>query len=158
MRVGIGLDVHAFIENRELILGGVSIPHSLGLAGHSDADVAIHAVIDAMLGALALGDLGTHFPDTDPSYLGVSSVELLIKAHMLIKSEAYDVGNIDLTIICEEPKIAPYREMMTANIAETLNIPKDCVSIKATTTEGLGFTGRKQGIAAQAVVLLEPSG
>lgn len=154
MRIGTGIDVHRLVEDRQLIVGGVTIPHSLGLLGHSDADVLLHAIMDAMLGALALGDIGKHFPDTDPRYKGISSLSLLQEVNGLCNREGYSVGNVDTVIIAENPKFAPYIEEMRVNIAHTLNITPDRVGVKATTTEGLGFCGRNEGIAAQATVIL----
>lgn len=156
MRIGTGFDVHKFAAGRKLVLGGVEIPFGLGLAGHSDADVVCHAVIDAIFGALAEGDIGSHFPDTDPQYKGVSSLALLEKAGLVLAAANYAIGNIDIVIIAEEPKLAGRRDAMRGNLAEALGIDVDQVSVKATTTEGLGFTGRGEGIAAQAVVLVEP--
>ncbi len=154
MRVGIGYDVHRLVTGRPLVLGGVVIPHELGLAGHSDADVLLHAVMDAMLGALCLSDIGAHFPDNDAAYLGISSLRLLAHVNNLIRKEGYQVSNIDTVIIAEQPKIAPFIAAMRTNIADTLGISVNMVSVKATTTEGLGFCGRGEGIAAQAIVLL----
>ena len=151
MRVGTGYDVHRFEEGRELVLGGVKIEYERGLAGHSDADVALHAVMDALLGAAALGDIGRHFPDTDPAYEGISSMELLRRVAELLDEELYFVENIDCTIVAQEPKLAPYLERMCQNVADALRIDREQVNFKATTEEGLGFTGTKQGIAAQAV-------
>lgn len=155
MRIGSGFDVHKFDKNRKLILGGVHIPNAEGLLGHSDADVLIHAVMDALLGAAALGDIGRHFPDKDEKYRGISSVVLLRETKKLIEEKGYFVVNIDATIIAQAPKMAPYIENMRKNIAEALNIDIGLVSIKATTTEGLGFCGRKEGIAASAVCLID---
>jgi len=154
MKIGIGYDVHALVESRPLILGGVNIPHSKGLHGHSDADVLVHAIIDAMLGACALGDIGQHFPDTDPRYLGISSLELLAQVAALIKKQGYKLGNLDSIVVAQKPKLAPYIEQMRLNIAGVLQVDPAVVSIKATTSEHLGFTGREEGISAQAVVLL----
>lgn len=154
MRIGTGFDVHRLVEDRRLILGGVTIPYSLGLLGHSDADALLHAVMDAMLGALALGDIGKHFPDTDPRYKGISSLSLLKEVNGLCNREGYSVGNVDTIIIAEKPKLAPHIDAMRKNIALTLNIPESKVGVKATTTEGLGFCGRGEGIAAQASVIL----
>jgi 2-C-methyl-D-erythritol 2,4-cyclodiphosphate synthase len=154
MRIGTGFDVHRLTTGRLLILGGVTIPYDLGLDGHSDADVLIHAIMDAMLGALCLGDIGAHFPDTDPAYLGISSLSLLERVNMLISREGYIVSNLDTVIVAEQPKLAPHIPQMRSNIASALTVPQNCVSIKATTTEGLGFCGRGEGIAAQAAVLL----
>lgn len=154
MRIGQGYDVHRLTENRKLILGGVEIPYDLGLLGHSDADVLIHAVMDALLGAAALGDIGQHFPDTDPKYKGISSIALLKEVGNLLAKHHYAVGNIDATIIAQRPKLAPYRPQMAVNIAGALGISASQVSVKATTEEGLGFTGRGEGISAQAIALL----
>ncbi len=155
MRVGIGYDVHRLVEGRRLVLGGITIDHHLGLLGHSDADVLLHAIMDALLGALALGDIGKHFPDTDPAYQDADSVELLTAVGALIAKHNYRVGNIDAIIIAQQPKCAPYIDTMRANIAQALKVDRGCISVKATTEEHLGFTGREEGIAAQAVVLLE---
>ncbi len=154
MRVGLGYDVHRLVEGRDLILGGVTIPHTLGLLGHSDADVLVHAVMDALLGAAALGDIGKHFPDTDPRYKGISSMKLLAHVGELLEEEGYVIENIDATIIAQKPKLRPYIEEMEQNIAEVLRIEKGQVNVKATTEEGLGFTGTEQGIASQAVCSL----
>ena len=154
IRVGIGYDVHRLVEERPLILGGVKIKHPLGLLGHSDADVLVHAIIDALLGALALGDIGKHFPDTDGAYKDCDSLQLLKKVGQLVAEKGYRVNNIDSTIIAQAPKLAPYIEVMRENIRRTLDLSGDCVSVKATTEEGLGFTGSEQGIAANAVVSL----
>ena len=154
MRVGMGYDVHKLTEGRDLILGGVNIPWEKGLLGHSDADVLIHAVMDALLGAAALGDIGKHFPDTDPAYKGISSVKLLVHVTELLKQNGYSIGNVDATIIAQKPKMAPHIAQMRKNMAEAMQIPEDCLNIKATTEEGLGFTGRGEGIAAQAICLL----
>ena len=154
MRVGMGYDVHKLVEGRKLILGGVEIPHPLGLLGHSDADVLVHAIMDALLGAAALGDIGRHFPDTDSRYKGISSMKLLEHVRDLLEENGYVVENIDATVIAHKPKLRPYIEQMEENIAETLGIAKDQINIKATTEEGLGFTGTQQGISAQAVCLL----
>lgn len=158
MRIGTGYDVHRLTENRALILGGVAIPYEKGLLGHSDADVLIHAIMDALLGAAALGDIGRHFPDSDEQYAGISSVVLLKKVLQLLETEHYVIGNIDATIIAQRPKLAPYLAEMRENIAEALEISVNQVNIKATTEEGLGFTGAGEGIAAQAVCLLESIG
>ena len=152
--VGMGYDVHRLVEERPLILGGVKIKHLLGLQGHSDADVLVHAIIDALLGALALGDIGKHFPDTDGAYKDCDSLQLLKKVGQLVAEKGYRVNNIDSTIIAQAPKLAPYIEIMVENIRRTLDLSGDCVSVKATTEEGLGFTGSEQGIAANAVVSL----
>lgn len=155
MRIGMGYDVHKLVENRDLILGGVKIPYEKGLLGHSDADVLLHAIMDALLGAAALGDIGKHFPDTDPAYKGVSSMELLKQVGALIEQKLYVIGNIDATIIAQRPKMAPHIEKMRENVAEALGIEKDQINIKATTEEGLGFTGSGEGISSQAIAALE---
>lgn len=155
MRIGTGYDVHKLVENRELILGGVTIPYEKGLLGHSDADVLIHAIMDALLGAAALGDIGKHFPDTDPAYKGISSIELLKKVKILVEDKLYLIENIDATIIVQKPKLASFMPEMVKNISEALDLEEDHVNIKATTEEGLGFTGAGLGIAANAVCLLE---
>ena len=157
MRAGIGYDVHKFAEGRKLILGGVEIPYEKGLLGHSDADVIVHAIMDALLGAAALGDIGQHFPDTDPAYEGISSICLLEKVRQLLEDHHYQVGNIDSIIIAQRPKMMPHLPQMRRNVAGALRIGENRVSIKATTEEGLGFTGRGEGIAAQAVCMLESS-
>ena len=154
MRIGTGYDVHRFAEGRKLVLGGVEIPYEKGLLGHSDADVLTHAIMDALLGAAALGDIGQHFPDTDPEFAGVSSIELLKRVQRMLDEKLYVIGNIDATLILEAPKIRPYHDKIICTIAEALKIPEDRISVKATTEEGLGFTGRKEGVAAQAVCLL----
>lgn len=154
MRVGMGYDVHKLTENRKLILGGVEIPYEKGLLGHSDADVLLHAIMDALLGAAALGDIGKHFPDTDPAYKGASSIELLKHVGKLIDEKLYVIGNIDATIIAQRPKMAPHIEQMRKNVAEALHIDVDQVNIKATTEEGLGFTGSGEGISSQAICSL----
>ncbi len=154
MRIGQGYDVHRLTEGRDLILGGVKVPYEKGLLGHSDADVLTHAIMDALLGAAALGDIGQHFPDTDPKYKGISSIELLEKVAVLLDERHYVIENIDATIICQRPKLAPYRPQMAENIAKALKLSVNQVSIKATTEEGLGFTGTGEGISAQAVTLL----
>ena len=155
MRIGMGYDVHKLVEDRKLILGGVDIPYEKGLLGHSDADVVVHAIMDALLGAAALGDIGKHFPDTDPKYKGISSIELLKHVGKLLKENGYVIGNIDATIICQRPKLAPYREEMVQNVAKALEIETNQVCIKATTEEGLGFTGEGKGISSQAIALLQ---
>lgn len=154
MRVGMGYDVHRLTEGRKLILGGVEIPWEKGLLGHSDADVLVHAVMDALLGAAALGDIGKHFPDTDPAYKGISSILLLRHVTKLLKKNGYAIGNVDATIIAQKPKMAPHILKMRENMAEAMGISVDCLNVKATTEEGLGFTGREEGIAAQAICLL----
>ena len=154
MRVGMGYDVHRLTEGRKLILGGVEIPWEKGLLGHSDADVLVHAVMDALLGAAALGDIGKHFPDTDPAYKGISSILLLRHVTELLKKHGYTIGNIDATIIAQKPKMASHILKMRENMAEAMVISVDCLNVKATTEEGLGFTGSEEGIAAQAICLL----
>lgn len=155
MRIGHGYDVHRLAEGRKLILGGVEVPHTMGLLGHSDADVLTHAVMDALLGAAALGDIGKHFPDTEEQYRGADSIELLKKVVSLLKERGYQIGNIDATVIAQKPKLAEYMEQMKKNIAGVCMIETDCVNIKATTEEKLGFTGECLGISAHAVVLIE---
>ncbi len=155
MRIGHGYDVHRLVEGRKLILGGVEIPYEKGLLGHSDADVLLHALMDAMLGAAALGDIGQHFPDKDPAYAGAESTVLLARVNDLIKEKHFSVVNLDCTILAQRPKLMPYIPRMIENIASILDVSPDCVSVKATTEEGLGFTGEGLGIAAHAVVLLE---
>ncbi|MCB6475767.1 2-C-methyl-D-erythritol 2,4-cyclodiphosphate synthase [Emergencia timonensis] len=153
-RIGTGFDVHRLTENRKLILGGVEIPFEKGLLGHSDADVLLHALMDAMLGASALGDIGILFPDNDDSYKDISSLELLARTGQAVSAAGYSLGNADITVICQRPRLAGYIDEMRGNIAQVLNVSIDKVSIKATTTEKLGFTGRGEGIAAEAVCLL----
>lgn len=155
LRVGMGYDVHKLVEDRKLILGGVEIEHSLGLLGHSDADVLLHAIMDALLGALAKGDIGKHFPDTDPEYKGVSSMKLLEHVKGLLDEEGAVIHNIDATIIAQKPKMAPHIMTMRENIAAVLGIALDQINVKATTEEGLGFTGTEAGISSQAIVLLD---
>ncbi|MCR4606574.1 MAG: 2-C-methyl-D-erythritol 2,4-cyclodiphosphate synthase [Oscillospiraceae bacterium] len=155
MRIGHGYDVHRLTEGRKLILGGVNIPYEKGLDGHSDADVLIHALMDALLGAAAKGDIGKLFPDNDDHFLGADSIELLKKVVRIITELGYKISNTDCTVIAQKPRLAPYIEQMRENIAEALQIPIECISVKATTEEGLGFTGEGKGIAAHAVVLLE---
>ena len=155
MRVGIGYDVHKLVENRKLILGGVEIEHDKGLLGHSDADVLVHAMMDSILGALALGDIGKHFPDTDSKYKGADSIKLLEFVNNLIESKGYKVNNIDSIIVAQAPKMAPHILKMRENVSKAMNIDIDCVSIKATTEEGLGFTGTEEGISSQAVCLID---
>ena len=154
MRVGIGYDVHKLVENRKLVLGGVEIEHDKGLLGHSDADVLVHAIMDAILGALALGDIGKHFPDTDPKYKGADSIKLLEFVNNLIESKGYKVNNIDSIIIAQAPKMAPHILKMRENIAKAINSDIDCVSIKATTDERHSYTGNKEGITSQAICSL----
>ena len=155
MRVGMGYDVHKLVEGRDLIIGGVKIPHTLGLLGHSDADVLLHAIMDALLGAAALGDIGKHFPDTDPAYKGISSVKLLTHVMELLRQHHFAVGNVDAVIIAQKPKMAPHIPQMRKNLAQAMGVEEDRINIKATTEEGLGFTGRGEGIASQAICLLE---
>ncbi|WP_346014041.1 2-C-methyl-D-erythritol 2,4-cyclodiphosphate synthase [Pseudoflavonifractor capillosus] len=154
MRIGHGYDVHRLVEGRKLILGGVEVPHTLGLLGHSDADVLTHAVMDALLGAAALGDIGRHFPDTDPAYAGADSLKLLDHVVELLEEKGYQVGNVDATILAQKPKLAPYIEKMRDNLAARMKVEPDQVNVKATTEEKLGFTGAEEGIAAHAVALL----
>lgn len=154
MRIGLGYDVHKLVEGRPLIIGGVNVPHEKGLLGHSDADVLIHAIMDGMLGALALGDIGKHFPDTDEKYKGVDSMKLLEYVNHLINEKGYEINNIDSIIVAQSPKMAPHIEQMRRNIATVLNTDIDNISVKATTEEGLGFTGEKQGISSQSICLL----
>jgi len=151
MRVGLGYDVHKLVEGRDLILGGVNVPYEMGLLGHSDADVITHAIMDALLGAAALGDIGKHFPDTDPKFKGADSIELLKKVGGLLGEKGYVIENIDGTIIAQEPKLRPYIPQMEEIIAKALNIALNQVNIKATTEEGLSFTGRREGMAAQCI-------
>jgi 2-C-methyl-D-erythritol 2,4-cyclodiphosphate synthase len=154
IRIGIGYDVHCLVENRQLILGGVHIPYSRGLQGHSDADVLLHAISDAVLGAAGLGDIGRHFPDTDPAWQGVDSRRILETVCELAREKGYGCVNVDAVVVAQKPKLAPYMGDMRINVAECLGIPVEDVNIKATTTEGLGLEGRSEGISAQAVVLL----
>ena len=156
MRIGMEYDVHRLVEGRKLILCGVEIPYEKGLLGHSDADVALHAIMDALLGAAALGDIGKHFPDTDPAYEGASSMKLLEEVKKLLDEHCFVIENIDATIIAQRPKLLPYMEEMKKNVASALGLTEDRVNIKATTEEGLGFTGSGEGISAQAVCLLQP--
>lgn len=155
MRIGTGYDVHRLVEGRKLILGGVEIPFEKGLLGHSDADVLVHAVIDALLGAAALRDIGFHFPDSDPQYKGISSLVLLEKTGRMLSEKGYGIVNVDSTVIAQSPKISPYIPGMIRNIALALGIPEDRVNVKAKTEEGLGFTGSGEGIAAQAVAMID---
>lgn len=155
MRVGTGYDVHRLTEDRKLILGGVDIPYEKGLLGHSDADVLLHAIMDALLGAAALGDIGKHFPDSDERYKGISSLKLLAHVGELLEEKLYIIENIDATIIAQRPKLRPYIEQMEQNIADALNIEADRINVKATTEEGLGFTGSGEGIAAQAICSID---
>lgn len=154
MRIGMGYDVHRLVENRELIIGGVSIPYEKGLLGHSDADVLLHAIMDALLGAAALGDIGKHFPDTDPAYKGISSVTLLEKVGLLLTEKGFLIENIDATIIAQAPKMRPYIDTMREKIAKALEMDVDHINVKATTEEGLGFTGTGEGISSQAICML----
>ncbi len=154
MRIGTGYDVHKLVEGRDLIIGGVKIEHTLGLLGHSDADVLLHAIADAVLGAAGLKDIGAHFPDTDPKYKGADSMKLLEQVRELVMDEGYVVGNVDATVIAQAPKLRPYIEQMEENVAKCLGIDVSQVNIKATTEEHLGFTGREEGISSQAVCLL----
>lgn len=155
MRIGMGYDVHRLVEGRKLILCGVEIPYEKGLLGHSDADVALHAIMDALLGAAALGDIGKHFPDTDPAYEGASSMKLLKEVKKLLDEHCFVIENIDATIIAQRPKLLPYMEEMKKNVASALGLTGDRVNIKATTEEGLGFTGSGEGISSQAICMLE---
>ena len=156
MRIGQGFDAHKLVEGRRLIIGGVTIPHPRGLDGHSDADVLLHAICDALIGAAALGDIGKHFPDSDPQYKGVDSRKLLRETAALLKKNGWRVANLDATIIAQEPRMAPHSAAMVANIAADIGVASGDVNVKAKTTEKLGFTGRGEGIAAEAVVLIEP--
>ncbi|OEH86303.1 2-C-methyl-D-erythritol 2,4-cyclodiphosphate synthase [Desulfuribacillus stibiiarsenatis] len=155
MKVGIGFDVHQFAENRKLIMGGVEIAYESGLLGHSDADVLVHAIMDAILGALGKGDIGKHFPDTDEKYRGISSILLLEHVWQLVKDEGYTMGNLDCIIIAQKPKMSPHIESMREMLAKSCGCAVQQINVKATTTEQLGFTGREEGIAAQAIVLLQ---
>ena len=154
MRIGMGYDVHKLVPERKLILGGVTIPYELGLVGHSDADVLLHAIMDSLLGAAALGDIGKHFPDTDDRFKGISSIKLLTEVGKLISEKGYKIENIDATIIAQKPKMAPHIPLMRENIASALNIELDKINVKATTEEGLGFTGEGKGISSQSICLL----
>lgn len=155
MRIGHGYDVHRLVEDRKLIIGGVEIPWEKGLLGHSDADVLLHAIADALLGALAMGDIGKHFPDTDPAFKGADSMKLLAHVVALVRERGYQVGNLDATIIAQKPKMAPHIATMRENIARVCGVEQDRINVKATTEEGLGFTGTGEGISAHAVVLME---
>lgn len=155
MRVGMGYDVHRLVEERDLILGGVKIPYEKGLLGHSDADVLVHAIMDALLGAAALGDIGQHFPDSDPQYKGISSIVLLEHVRDLLEKELYVINNVDATIIAQAPKMAPHISKMRKNIAKALHVEEKQINIKATTEEGLGFTGSGEGISSQAICALD---
>lgn len=156
LRIGQGFDVHAFADGDHLLLGGVRIAHNQGVRAHSDGDVLIHALCDALLGAVALGDIGQHFPPSDPRWCGADSRHFLEHCHALVRAAGWQLGNADLTVICERPKIGPHRQAIQQSLAATLGVPVDRIGVKATTTEQLGFTGRGEGIAAQAVVLLLP--
>jgi 2-C-methyl-D-erythritol 2,4-cyclodiphosphate synthase len=158
LRTGLGLDMHAFVPGRPLILGGVDIPHEEGLVGHSDADVLTHAVIDALLGAAGLGDIGQHFPDTDPRFAGADSIALLRTVVQYLGERGFTIGNIDATVVLERPRLAPYRDAIRSRLAETLGLPADAVNVKATTGEAIGFVGRGEGAAAMAVATLEAHG
>ena len=153
-RIGQSIDIHQLVEERDLYIGGVKIDHDKGLLGHSDADVLLHAIIESIIGALGLGDIGKHFPDTDPQYKGISSMVLLEHCYQLMNQEGYEINNLDSIIMCEAPKMAPHIPQMRANIARALHMDEECLNIKATTEEKLGFTGREEGIASQAVCLL----
>lgn len=155
MRIGMGYDVHKLVEGRKLIIGGVDVPYEKGLLGHSDADVLLHAIMDSLLGAAALGDIGKHFPDTDERYKGISSLLLLKEVGKLVKEKGYEIENIDSTVIAQKPKMAPHISDMVKNISEALEISPDKVNVKATTEEGLGFTGRGEGISSQSICLLK---
>jgi len=155
VKIGFSKDIHRLVEGRDLILGGVKINHTKGLLGHSDADALLHAIIEAIIGALGKKDIGTHFPDTDPQYAGISSLILLEKTYEMMKKEGYHIGNVDSLIMIEKPKMAPYIDMMKDNIAKTLKCDKSLINVKATRGEGLGFVGEEKGVEASAIVLLE---
>ena len=155
MRAGIGYDVHRLVEGRDLILAGARIPFEKGLLGHSDADVLLHSICDALLGAAAEGDIGMHFPDTDPKYKGISSIKLLIYVDELLKKKEYEIINIDASLVCQRPKLRPYIGEMTSNIAKALGLSEKKINVKATTTEGLGFTGREEGISSYCIVMIK---
>jgi len=157
LRIGLGYDVHAFADDRALVLGGVELSHPRGLAGHSDADVLVHALMDAILGAMRSGDIGAHFPDTDPAWAGASSIALLERVGALMRADGWDLADADTVLVLESPRISPHRDAMRARMAEALGVDVARIGLKATTTEGLGLTGRGEGVAAQAVVLLERS-
>jgi 2-C-methyl-D-erythritol 2,4-cyclodiphosphate synthase len=157
MRVGHGYDVHAFVEGRPLMLGGVQVPHTHGLLGHSDADVLLHAICDALLGAAAMGDIGRHFPDTDPAYKGISSIILFERTVDMIRQQGFEIENIDSTLVLQKPKLAPHLPRMIDEISRAASLPTSRVNVKATTTERLGFAGREEGVAAYAVVLIRES-
>ena len=154
MRIGQGYDVHRLVEGRKLILGGVEIPYEKGLLGHSDADVIVHAIMDALLGAAALGDIGRHFPDNDPAYKGISSLILLEKTAEKVRDSGYDIGNVDATIVAQKPKLMPYIDEMIKKISDAMGVERDKINIKATTTERLGFEGREEGISSHSICLL----
>lgn len=156
-RIGFGFDAHKFSEGRKLMLGGLEIPFGLGLSGHSDADVLTHAICDALLGALGDGDIGTHFPDSDPRYKGVSSLSFLREIMHMLKRDGYEVGNIDCVIVCEKPRIAPHIQAIKDSLSQVMGLPGNRIGIKATTTDGMGFTGRGEGIASYAVALIKPA-
>jgi 2-C-methyl-D-erythritol 2,4-cyclodiphosphate synthase len=158
MRIGHGFDVHRLVADRPLVLGGVTVPWHLGLLGHSDADVLLHAICDAMLGALGLGDIGKHFPDSDPAYRGIDSTHLLTQVVAMARERGWRVGNLDATVVAQQPRLAPHIPAMVVRIAELCGVPAGQVNVKATTTEQLGYTGRGEGIAAYAVVMMEHSG
>jgi 2-C-methyl-D-erythritol 2,4-cyclodiphosphate synthase len=155
LRVGLGYDVHAFVEGRPLVLGGVTVPHTRGLAGHSDADVLAHALMDAILGAIRAADIGALFPDTDPAFAGISSMELLRRVANVLDESGFRLLDADCVVVLQEPRLSPFRDRMREEMAAALGVPADRIGLKATTTEGLGLTGRREGVAAQAVVLLE---
>jgi 2-C-methyl-D-erythritol 2,4-cyclodiphosphate synthase len=155
LRVGLGYDVHAFVEGRPLVLGGVTVPHTRGLAGHSDADVLAHALMDAILGAIRAADIGALFPDTDPAFAGISSMELLRRVADVLDESGFRLLDADCVVVLQEPRLSPFRDRMREEMAAALGVPADRIGLKATTTEGLGLTGRREGVAAQAVVLLE---
>ncbi|MEG3640314.1 2-C-methyl-D-erythritol 2,4-cyclodiphosphate synthase [Magnetococcus sp. PR-3] len=155
LRIGQGFDVHRWVEDRPLMLGGVHVPHTMGLLGHSDADVLLHAICDALLGAMGRGDIGRHFPDNDPQYAGIASIKLLEQVYGYMQQQGWTLVNLDATVICQKPKLAPHIPKMEATIAQTLVCAEDLVNIKATTTEKLGFTGRNEGVAAQCAVLIQ---
>jgi 2-C-methyl-D-erythritol 2,4-cyclodiphosphate synthase len=155
MNIGIGYDVHKLVAGRKLVLGGVVIPFEKGLLGHSDADVLVHAICDALLGAAAMGDIGLHFPDTDPRFKNISSIKLLAETNAMVRDKGFTIGNIDTIIFAEAPKMGPYRKKMQENLASTVEVDPGCINIKATTTEGLGYIGRGEGIGAMSLALLE---
>jgi len=155
MRIGTGHDVHKLVSGRKLVIGGVTIPFEKGLLGHSDADVLVHSICDALLGAASLGDIGLHFPDTDPKFKDISSIKLLEKTYKMISEKGFNLKNLDCTVFAQEPKISPFREKMQQNIARAMNVNPNCINIKATTTEGLGMFGRGEGMGAMCVVLIE---